>query len=673
MTETIDSLDFQDDIQLASLFESLDEGVIIWRSDKTLAYANAAARRITQLALQPGSELRPAASTMSVRVIGHTDMKQLPVYRAFEGENVPREEMRYVDPAGKHHWLSVSAKRVLNADGDLTYVISSVRDISLRKSRENKLEFMVESAKILSLNLDFEQRLVEKAKLTVPNLADWCSMNVLKDDVLHRVITVHNDPQKVALLNAFDEKYPRSSMMNTIVNQQPVFIPRVTEEVLQTISQSPECLEDLRKLNLKSLMVIPIVSHGVGVGAMTLAYSESGREYDESDFEFFQEFCYHIAVVFDNARLFEEIASRDKAKDIFLAALSHELRNPLAPIKSSLELLKLRDGVAEVKEELDIIEHQFNHMARLLNDLLDVSRFTQDRISLSSRPIELRRLIERAQRATDAMVRNADITLHFAYPSTPISVVADETRLEQAVSNLLSNAVKFTPAGGSIWVDLERDGNQALIRVRDNGRGIPPKDLPRIFDMYYQGSNEGPVNSGLGIGLLLVQRIVHLHGGTVGAKSEGHGMGSEFIVRLPLAVVPVEETRPDYARSLAHSLRILVVDDNAPAADALVRLLNKIGARATAVYSGHEALGSERLGEIDLFILDVGMPQMDGYQLVRALRDRGIAAPIVALTGYGLSDDKKRAYDAGFTTHLTKPVGLADLNDLFESVLAVSN
>ncbi|MBP9757687.1 MAG: GAF domain-containing protein, partial [Candidatus Pacebacteria bacterium] len=562
MTVTRAILNFQDHTQLPPLFDSLDEGVIIWGKDKDLVYANRSARRITNLPLAPGTQLKPAGAAMSVRIVENasSSIRRAPVYRAFDGENVPREEMQYIDPDGKHKWLSVSAKRILDASGALEYVISSMRDISIRKSRENKLEFMVESAKILSLNLDFDQRLVEKAKLAVPNLADWCSMSVLEDGVVRHVAVINIDPENAKTLHEFDKKYSQDAMLNTIRNQTPIFIPLMTEEILQTMSDSGERMEDIRNLGIRSFMIIPIISRGEGVGAMTLAYTDSGRTYDETDLEFFQEFCFHLAVVFDNARLFHEIETRDKSKEIFLAALSHELRNPLAPIKSSLELLKLRNTPTDIKEELDIVEHQFDHMARLLNDLLDVTRFTQDRISLSAKPIDLRRLIERSVRATDGVIRSADITLHLAYPSVPLSVVADETRLEQAVSNLLSNAVKFTPAGGSIWVDIERDGVDVLIRVRDNGAGIDAADLPRIFDMYYQGANKSTINSGLGIGLLLVQRIINMHGGSVEAQSEGKGAGSEFIIRLPLVDITVNESRSDAHDSLARNLRILVVD-----------------------------------------------------------------------------------------------------------------
>jgi signal transduction histidine kinase/CheY-like chemotaxis protein len=659
---------------LGALFNSLYEGVIIWDSSGILVFANTAARDITRLNLLPGTPLAPELSHIRILADDNTPaaLESLPVYRAFKGENVPNEMMRFIDRNGTHKWLFVSARRITDDAGKLLYVMSTLRDVSLRKSREDKLHFMVESAKILSLNLDFDQRLIEKAKLTVPRLADWCSINVLQNGELRRVTVIHQDPKKAELLTKLDEKFPRHGIMQVIHTQEPILIKVMTDEDRKSRAQSPEHLEGLRELAMNSLMIIPIVSRGEGVGAMTLAYGESGRTYDETDLAFFQEFCYHLSLVFDNARLFTQIEQRDKAKDIFLAALSHELRNPLAPIKSALELLKLRGVPPDVKDELDVIEHQFDHMSHLLHDLLDVTRFTQDRISLSPRPIELRRLVERALRGSDALLRKSEITLHFTYPSTPISVFADETRMEQAVSNLLNNAIKFTPSGGSIWVDVEHTDSRAIVRVRDNGAGIDPDDLPHIFDMYYQGTNIGPGNGGLGIGLLLVQRIVAMHNGTVTAESEGRDCGSQFTIGLPLTEIAVADRTQHQPGERAKNLRILVVDDNAPAADALVRLLNKMGANANAAYSAHEALGSELLHEIDLFLLDVGMPHMDGYELVAALRKRGISAPIIALTGYGLAEDKQRALDAGFSSHLTKPVGLQELNTMFESVLSVS-
>ncbi|HEY4525364.1 MAG TPA: hybrid sensor histidine kinase/response regulator, partial [Candidatus Paceibacterota bacterium] len=381
-----------------------------------------------------------------------------------------------------------------------------------------------------------------------------------------------------------------------------------------------------------------------------------------------QDFCVHLGIVLENARLYAEVERRDKAKDLFLASLSHELRNPLAPIKSSLELLKMKGTAPDIREELDIIEHQFDHMARLLNDLLDVTRFTQDKIEITMQSVGLRRLIEKALRATDALLKESGIRLSVHLPDTSIPVMADETRLEQALINVLTNAIKYTPSGGSIQVTLQHDATTAYITVRDDGIGIPAEDLANIFKMYYQGKRRAIDASGLGIGLLLVRKIVELHGGTVAARSEGSGQGSEFEITVPLSkeAAPAPDSVPTN-----HSItgkRILVVDDNAPAADALVRLLNKLGADAEARYSGAEALCAPRLDEFDVMLLDLGMPQMDGFEVARQMRQKGLTAPVVALTGYGMLEDKERTRDAGFSAHLTKPVGLRELTALFETV-----
>ena len=275
--------------------------------------------------------------------------------------------------------------------------------------------------------------------------------------------------------------------------------------------------------------------------------------------------------------------------------------------------------------------------------------------------------MDRALKSTDALLRTADITLHYTYPSSAIQVWADETRIEQAISNLMSNATKYTPSGGSIWVDIIKEDEAAVIKVRDNGEGIDPDDLPHIFEMYYQGRDRNHA-SGLGIGLLLVQRIIALHGGTIEAHSEGRGHGSEFIITLPttniLDLAKPGEPHPADSISGKH---ILVVDDNMPAANSLVKLFNKLGAKAEAVYSGAAAIEHD-LSDTDIILLDIGMPHMDGYATIQALRTKGVSIPIVALTGYGLLEDKQKALDAGFTAHLTKPVGLKDIAAMLDTV-----
>ena len=391
----------------------------------------------------------------------------------------------------------------------------SAIDISRFNSREDKLRFMLESAKILSTKVDFRTWLLQKAKLTVPSLADWCAIDVLVEhNGLERIAIIHQDERMTEYLFEFEKRFPTTEknsadLYEVIRTGKPQFVPVVTDETIRQGARSPEHLKAMQRLGLKSLMIIPICARGKTLGALSLGYAKSGRVYTQSAFEFFQEFCNDLGVILDNSRLSDEISKRDKAKDLFLASLSHELRNPLAPIKSALELLKLRETTTDVREELDNIEHQFDHLAKL------------------------RKLVERSLKANDAMLRTSDITLHFTYPSTPLPVWADDTRLEQAASNLINNAVKFTPSGGSIWVDLSKEDEWAVMKIRDNGEGIDPIDLPNIFEIYFQGRGKNNA-SGLGIGLALVQKIVELHKGSITARSGGRGKGSEFVIKLPI-------------------------------------------------------------------------------------------------------------------------------------------
>lgn len=662
---------------LKAVLSSLRQGVAIFSPDRKLLYINPAMAEVTGGGERSvGGALSQLAQKHRLRTVGGVPLepKDFPIERAFLGEDSFDEPYLYVSPEGRHLWLSVSCFRILDESGAVQYVATTISNISERKSREDKLEFMLESAKILSITADFRKRLTEKARLAVPSLADWCAIDILDGKKLERVVVVHSDPKKLAYLEEFQKKYPPdlsapTSVYNVIRRQETQYIPIVTDEMIRGAAQSPEHLEAIRKLELRSVIVVPIVVRGRELGALTLAYAESGRTYSEEDVRFFEEYCAHLGNTFDNARLYDAIQKRDKAKDMFLASLSHELRNPLAPIRSALELIKIKGLPPEVIEDVTIIEHQFDHMARLLGDLLDVTRFTHAKITVNMSRMEVRRVVERALKAIDPLVRNADITLHFTYPSTALEIEADETRIEQAVTNLISNAIKFTPAGGSIWVDIEKsDDTCVFIKVRDNGAGIDERDMPNIFDMYYQGSHtRDSASTGLGIGLLLVKKIVELHGGEIRATSEGRGKGSEFVMSLPLATPAGHNNLAPRKSGDVNGMRILVVDDNIHAADSLVKLLNRVGAKAEALYSGEETLATS-VDKFDVLLLDVGMPRMDGYELVRELRRRGTTLPIVALTGYGMADDREKAKKAGFSSHLTKPIGLKELTTTIESL-----
>jgi signal transduction histidine kinase len=353
----------------------------------------------------------------------------------------------------------------------------------------------------------------------------------------------------------------------------------------------------------------------------------------------------------------------DRRKDEFLALLSHELRNPLAPILTAAQLMQLRGDVATPRER-EVILRQAQHLVRLVDDLLDVARVARGKVTLTRAPIELAKVVAKAMEATAPLLEQRRLQLHLAVPSQGLVIEADEVRLTQVVSNLLTNAARYTPPGGRAVVTAEREGAEVVLRVRDNGIGIDPSLLPRVFEMFVQGPR-GPDRSegGLGLGLSLVRTLTALHGGTASAHSDGLGRGSEFTVRLPAAEGHVQSARavPQGTRpqvSTEHARRVLVVDDNRDGAQMIAHFLVDAGHEVEVAYDPSQALSLADPFRPQVAILDIGLPVMDGYTLGRELRVRlGDGTPIlIALTGYGHERDKARSEEAGFSSHLVKPV-----------------
>jgi PAS domain S-box-containing protein len=370
------------------------------------------------------------------------------------------------------------------------------------------------------------------------------------------------------------------------------------------------------------------------------------------------------------ARLYAELREADRRKDEFLATLAHELRNPLAPISNSLQLLKLADDLnPTVQKVRDVMERQVNHMVRLVDDLMEVSRITRGKIDLRTAPIELAAVVSSAVETSRPLIEAAGHQLAIKLPSDPIMLEADAVRLSQVISNLLNNAAKYTPQGGQIWLTARLEVRDAVISVRDNGVGISAEMLPRVFDMFAQiDQTVSRSQGGLGIGLTLAKKLVLMHGGQIEAHSAGSDTGSEFIIRLPVisAPRPIQKPPAPAARKTLPTRRILVVDDTHAAAYMLGKLLETMGQQVQTVNSAAAALESARQNPPDVVISDIAMPEMDGYELARRLRQepRLKNAVLVALTGYGQDSDKQRASDAGFDRHLVKPVGLDTLQQL---------
>ncbi|HEX8883206.1 MAG TPA: ATP-binding protein, partial [Noviherbaspirillum sp.] len=361
-----------------------------------------------------------------------------------------------------------------------------------------------------------------------------------------------------------------------------------------------------------------------------------------------------------------ELALRlaDQRKDEFLAMLAHELRNPLAPISSAVKIMELLapDAPPQVQKARDVIDRQARHLARLVDDLMDVSRISTGKIVLRDEQVDPVAMVQRAIEMNRPLLeaRGHQLITHGLSGHTLPMLRGDSTRLTQVIGNLVNNAAKYTEAGGRITVSLEREGGWLVIRVADNGMGMSPQILPHVFNLFLQAERSLDRSlGGLGIGLSVVKRLTELHGGTVEARSAGERLGSEFIVRLPVdgaAASPVPSSAPSVVQPLAG--RILVVDDNRDAVDALAMMLRLNGSDVEVAYDGPSGLATAQSFRPDAIVLDIGLPGMDGYEVARRLRMRPETAEklIVAVTGYGQKEDRERAHAAGFDHHLVKPI-----------------
>jgi PAS domain S-box-containing protein len=367
----------------------------------------------------------------------------------------------------------------------------------------------------------------------------------------------------------------------------------------------------------------------------------------------------------------EELASANRAKDEFLAMLGHELRNPLAPILNAVGVLRAQGSEeAVLTRSRDAIERQVHHMARLVDDLLDVSRITRGTIELRQGTMDLTQLVRQVAQSTRPLIESHAHTFHVSVPAEPLWLRADATRLEQVLANLLTNAVKYTPDGGEIWLTCGCEGDEAVVRVRDSGRGIPPEMLPRIFELFTQVSPSiDRAQGGLGLGLTLVRRLVEMHGGHVTAHSTGLGHGAEFMVRLPLAesyVPHAEVAGSTPGGDPPAAKRILIVEDNADSRETLRDLLELWGHEVDVAPDGTAGLVAFALRPPDVALIDIGLPGLNGYDLTRQIRANGgsVGVRLVALTGYGQPEDRRRALEAGFDDHLVKPLDPEKLRHL---------
>ncbi len=610
-------------------------------------------------------------------------------------------EKRYIRKDGSISWVNLTSSAVWDHEtGQPKYAVGIIEDINARKKVEESQKFLLEASRVLASSLNLEATLYQLAELAVPTLADWCIVDLVTENwTLQELACISINSEKQKLLSEMRRRYPPSfeqhhPFVQELRRGQTLFYSKFPESMLAKMARNDEHLKILIQLNCKSLMVIPIVSRGQVFGALSFAYSESGRFYQEADLNLAEDLARRAAMAIDNSRLYREAEKANRMKDEFLAILSHELRTPLNPIVGWSRLLRTRNyDQATQQKALEIIERNSKLQAQLIEDLLDVSQILQGKLNFKISPVNLVNIIESAIETMRLAAQAKLINLNFVHIppewagsssdliSPQFIVSGDAGRLQQIIWNLLSNAVKFTPKKGNITVELSLSGSlnspegtqdsYAQIRVIDTGKGITSDFLPYVFD-YFRQADGGITrqHGGLGLGLAIVRHLVELHGGTVHAESPGDNQGATFTVKLPLfkpkafnqQLLGSLGSDAGDARSQfsLQGTRILVVDDEQDTRDIIAFVLQEQGAMVQVAPSAIKALQLFSKFKPNFCIFDIGMPVIDGYMLMRQIRKmppaQGGETPAIALTAYATEADQEKAFKAGFQRHLAKPI-----------------
>lgn len=523
--------------------------------------------------------------------------------------------------------------------------------------------FLAEASRALTTSLDMITTMRQLLAVVVPKLADLAA--VTQTDGPHRPWTTEMaragiSPGHIEYITVSDNNAPQDQLREC--HDRVLSSGKV--EILSDINILAPHGVSTRGLHVRWAAILPLIARGRILGALTLARSKTDHALSVEDMALVEDLAGRAAIALDNSLLVRDIQENDRRRNEFLAMLAHELRNPLAPIRNSLEILRLiGNEQPELKAAREVINRQLTHLVRLVDDLLDISRITRGKIQLRPSHVNIADVVMAAVETSRPLIESHAHHLVLNLPEQPVMVLADGARLAQVFANLLNNAAKYTPDGGRLAIDVQREEEAIVVRVTDTGSGIPREMLAKIFDLFTQVDHSlDRSHGGLGIGLTLVRRLVEMHEGSVHAFSEGEGQGSVFVVRLPAISSTVKRTETNELERLevepGARFRVLVVDDNHDAATTLATLLKAREHQVQLAFDGISALELADVFQPDVVLLDIGLPGLDGYAVARQLRARPSMKEvlIIAISGYGQEDDRKKSQQVGFDYHLVKPV-----------------
>ncbi|MDZ8187819.1 MAG: response regulator [Nostoc sp. ChiSLP02] len=698
------------EIRFQTLLNNLNVGIYRATFDGSLLECNPAFLRLIGL----GSLPQEQASRFIELYFQPDDYTQLINQLRENGEVRDQEiQLRRVD--GSLIWVRVS-KTFTKIDGN-AIIDGLVEDISDRKRVELEREQLLiseqaarmeaeaekqnysllsEASRLLVSSLDYRINLTKLANLIVPTLADCCLIDIVDANltVFEEPVVAATTPEKEALALVLRRFYSTSSeadfgVRKVLLTGEPELVTDATaDSSLLAMKQDAETQRLMRQIDIQSYIIVPlVVGDAYGglrlrkLGTITLISTQHNRRYNHQNLNMAQALAQRAAIAIENARLYQQAIDANRIKDEFLAVLSHEIRTPLNPILGWAKLLRTNKlNPQKTALALETIERNAKLQTRLIEDLLDISRILRGKLSLNICPVDLATIIRAAMETVRLSAEAKLIQISSNLDPSVGQVFGDAGRLQQIVWNLISNAIKFTPEGGKVEIYLEQIDSQVQIRVRDTGKGINPNFLPFVFETFRQADSATTRKfGGLGLGLAIVRYLVEMHGGTVFAESLGENQGATFVVKLPMILTDAVDSGKESDviatdTSAFKDLKIVVVDDDPDSLELITFLLEQYGATVTAVSSATEVLEIVPKSQPDLLVSDIGMPEMDGYMLIRHIRsmgrEQGGEILAIALTAYAGETNEQQAIEAGFQAHISKPIDPAQLIETIAGLMS---